>query len=334
MLLAVLFWINTSSWALGQVITGSGSTFAFPVMAEWARTYQRTTGISVEYQPVGSTAGLVNLQSSIADFAVSDAPLAGSQLLDERLSQFPLVIGAIVPIVNLDGIGPAQLHLTGQTLADIYLGKIKNWNDPALLQLNPNLALPNKPIVVVYRSDGSGTTYNWTDYLSKVSSEWRAVIGSGLLVQWQTGFSAKGSGGVAEKVLHVKGAIGYVELSYALQSRMSYALIRNRAGNYVVPSDQSFRAAIAAVDWSREPDFHVLLTDPPASDAYPIMATSFVLVRRHPSDMQRAYKTRAFFLWALSSGRGIATSLNYLPLPPDLLKQIETAWLVPRLQTD
>jgi phosphate transport system substrate-binding protein len=334
MLFAALFWITTSSWALGQVIAGSGSTFAFPVMAQWTSTYQRNTGISVEYQPIGSTAGLTNLQSSIVDFAVSDAPLAAPQLLHEQLSQFPLVIGAIVPIVNLDSIGPAQLRLTGQVIADIYLGKIKTWNDPALMELNPGLALPKQPIVVVYRSDGSGTTYNWTDYLSKVSSEWRAVVGSGVLVQWRTGFSARGSSGVAEKVLHVKGAIGYVESSYALQSQMSYALVRNRAGNYVLPSEQSFRSTIAAVNWSSEPDFHVLLTDSYVTDAYPIMATSFVLVRRHPSDMMRASRTRAFFLWALTGGKDIATSLNYLPLPPDLLKQVETAWSVPRRQAD
>jgi phosphate transport system substrate-binding protein len=268
------------------------------------------------------------------DFAISDAPLAGPQLLHEQLSQFPLVIGAIVPVVNLDGIGPAQLRLTGQVIADIYLGKIKTWNDPALLELNPSLALPKKPIVVVYRSDGSGTTYNWTDYLSKVSSEWQAAIGSGLMVRWPTGFSARGSSGIAEQVIHVKGAIGYVEFSYAMQSQISYALVRNRAGNYVLPSEQSYRCTVAAVDWSSEPDFHLLLTDLFASDSYPIMATSFVLVRRHPSDMERAYKTRSFFLWALNGGKGIATALYYLPLLPELLRQVERAWSVPGLQTD
>jgi len=334
LVLAALFWINTASWALGQVVAGSGSTFAFPVIAKWASTYQRSTGISVEYQPTGSAAGLTDLRSHVVDFAVSDAPLTTPQLLHEQLSQFPLVIGAIVPIVNLDGVGPAQLHLTGQVIADIYLGKIRTWNDSAIVELNPGLALPEKTIVVIYRSDGSGTTYNWTDYLSKVSSEWKAAIGSGLTVQWQIGFSAKGSGGVADKVRHVKGSIGYVEFSYALQSQISYALVRNHAGNYVLPSEQSFRSTIAAVDWLSEPNFHVLLTDTHGSDAYPIMVTSFVLIRRHPSDIARADTTRAFFLWALDAGKGIATSLNYLPLPPELLKQVETAWSAAGLQTD
>jgi phosphate transport system substrate-binding protein len=332
LLLVSLVCVAAAHIAWAEDITGSGSTFAFPVIAAWADAYLRATGTRIQYQPIGSGAGMTEIQAGVVDFAVSDASLVDSQLLRDGLMQFPLVIGAIVPVINLDGIASGQLHLTGQVLVDIYLGKITHWNDRAIAELNPGLTLANLPITVIYRSDGSGTTLNWTDYLSKVSTAWLASVGSDLTVHWPAGFGAKGNGGVAEKIARVKGSIGYVEYTYAVRSKLSYALVRNHAGNYVDPSEHSFRSAVAAVDWMQEADFHVLLADAAATDAYPIMATSFVLMRAFPKDMERTRATLAFFRWALDNGQDFASSLHYLPVPPELAEQVEAYWntLLPR----
>jgi phosphate transport system substrate-binding protein len=268
------------------------------------------------------------IRAGLVDFAVSDAPLVDSQLLRDGLMQFPLVVGAIVPVINLEGITPRQLHLTGDVLVGIYLGKIARWNDLMITELNPGLVLPNLPITVIYRSDASGTTLNWTAYLSKVNTTWLAAVGADLTVHWPTGFGAKGNGGVAEKISRVKGAIGYVEYTYAIKSKLSFALVRNHAGNYVTPTERSFRSTVDAVDWTEEADFHVLLADAAASDAYPMMATSFVLMPSYPKDMQKTRATLAFFRWALNSGQDIASSLHYLPLPPELTEQVEAYWSV------
>jgi phosphate transport system substrate-binding protein len=293
------------------------------VIAVWADAYQRATGTHIQYQPIGSGAGTTEIRAGVVDFAVSDASLFDSQLLRDGLMQFPLVIGAIVPVVNLDGVAPGQLRLTGAVLVGIYQGKITHWNDPAIAELNPGLTLGKLPITVIYRSDGSGTTLNWTDYLSKVSTAWLASVGSDLTVHWPTGFGAKGNAGVAEKIARVKGSIGYVEYTYAVRSKLSYALVRNHAGNYVVPSEHSFRSAAASADWMQEADFHVLLADSAASDAYPIMATSFVLMRAYPKDIAKTRAALAFFRWALNNGQETASSLHYLPVPPDLAEQVE-----------
>ncbi len=314
--------------ALAEDISGSGSTFAFPVMARWAEAYQHATGTHVSFQPIGSGAGITEIQSRVVDFAISDAPLVDSQLLRDGLSQFPVVIGAIVPVVNLEGVAPGQLHLSGDVLAGIYLGEITRWNVSAISQLNPGLTLPNLAITVLHRSDASGTTFNWTDYLSRISATWLAAVGSDLTVRWPLGFGGKGNGGIAEKIGRIKGSIGYLEYSYALREKLSFVLIRNHAGNYVAPTERSFGSAVAAVDWLKEPDFHVLVTDGAAPDAWPIMATSFALIRAYPQsqDQNRTRATLAFFRWALDHGQELARSLHYLPLPIALVEQVEAYW--------
>jgi phosphate transport system substrate-binding protein len=309
-----------------QEVLGSGSTFAFPVVAKWVDAYAAISGVQVRYHPIGSPAGVMEITAGVVDFGLTDAPLADSQLLRDGLAQFPVLIGAIVPVVNLDGIATGQLHLTGELLADIYLGKITKWNDPAIAALNPELSLPNRSILVVYRSDGSGTTYNWTDYLAKVSVEWRARAGVNTSVAWPVGVSGKGNGGVAANVARVKGAIGYVEYSYALGANLVYAAVRDQAGEFVSPDTAGLQAATAGVDWARQQDFFVLLSDSPAAGAYPIVATTFALIRKHPKDPTRAHATLAFFHWAVESGQDLAGSMHYLPLPAPLVHEIESYW--------
>jgi phosphate transport system substrate-binding protein len=312
--------------ARAQTLAGSGSTFAFPVMSQWVEAYQKATGVRISYEPIGSPGGLIEIKSGVVDFAVSDAPLVDAQLLRDGLTQFPLLIGAIVPVVNLQGVGPGQLRLSGPLLADIYLGRVTAWNDPAIAALNPGLPLPKKSIAVVYRSDGSGTTFNWTDFLSKSSAVWKVKPGANTTIAWPLGIGAKGNKGVAEMIGRVAGAIGYVEYSYALQANLTYGLVQNRSGAFVPPTAASFQAAINDVDWSSEPDFYVVLTDPAAADAYPIMATSFALVRTYPKDIDRAKATIAFFRWALRDGGTMVRSLNYMPLPESLVQQVEAYW--------
>lgn len=328
LLLLSLAWFSVVAAPLARAgdIVGSGSTFAFPVVARWADAYQRATGTRVTFQPIGSGAGMEALRDGVVDFAISDAPMVDAQLLRDGLAQFPLVIGAIVPVVNLDGVTPGQMHLTGEVLARVFLGEITRWNDPAIAELNAELKLPDRAITVIYRSDASGTTFNWTDFLAKRSNKWLAAIGSDLIVHWPVGFGGKGSGGVADKIARVKGAIGYVEYSYAARANLAYALVRNRAGNYARPEQQSFRSAVATIDWGKEPDFHVLVTDSAAADAWPVMATSFALLRAHEQDADKTTAELAFFHWALHDGRDAAASLNYLPLPNELVGLIEASW--------
>jgi len=312
--------------ATGQQISGSGSTFVFPVLAKWSDAYQKAGHERIEYQPIGSSGGLTEVKAGVVDFGVSDAPLDGYQLLRDGLAQFPVVIGAIVPVVNLDGITAGQLRFTGQLLADIYLGKVKNWSDPAITAINPSISLPDRAILVVHRTDGSGTTYNWTDYLSKLSGEWKARVGSGTMVAWPTGAGGRGNSGVADNVARVKGAIGYIEYGYAQRKKLAYALVRNRAGNFVQPDMSSFQAATADIDWTRERDFNVSLTDAPRADAYPVMAASFALIHKYAKGGARSRDVLAFFQWALEHGRDMATSLDYLPLPPPLVQEVEDYW--------
>jgi phosphate transport system substrate-binding protein len=328
--------------AVGQPVEGqlrgSGSTFAYPALAQWATGYEKAGGTHVEFQPIGSTAGMSELRAGVVDFSVSDVPLDNHQLLRDGLAQFPVVIGAIVPVVNLDGIAVGQLRLTGQLLAGIYLGRITNWSDAAIAAVNPGLSLPSQAIRVVHRSDGSGTTFNWTDYLSKVSEEWRLKVGAGPLVGWPTGAGAKGSDGVAEYLAHSRGTIGYVEYGLAVRKKLSYAFVANRAGNFVAPGPASFRAAIAGTEWLHGQEFYVSLTNAAHPDAYPIMAASFALIPRYPRETEamsaggpiplavRSRDVLAFFRFALHDGRETAASLNYLPLPPSLVQEVGAYW--------
>ena len=324
--IALALAVALTSPASGEQLRGSGSTFAYPIFAQWEMAYEKISRVHIEYQPVGSTIGLKEVVAGVVDFAVSDTPLDNYQLLREGLAQFPVVIGAIVPVVNLDGITAGQLRLTGQLLADIYLGKVTSWSDPAIAAMNSGLVLPNRAIFVIHRSDGSGTTFNWTDYLSKISDEWKAKVGTGNLIAWPTGLGGKGNTGVADNVARVKGGIGYVEFGYAQRKKLSYVLVQNRAGKFVPPAMSSFRAAVAGVDWTQVREFYVSMSDAGKEDAYPIMAASFALIHRYPKDAAHSNEVLAFFRWALENGQDMATSLNYLPLSPPLVQQVMDYW--------
>ena len=321
---AALLYAVTLLPLAAQTITGSGSTFVFPAMARWTAAYQKDSGATVSYQPIGSSAGEREIIAGLTDFGVTDAPLVDAQLLRDGLAQFPIVMGAIVPVVNLDGIKPGQLHLPGSVLAKIYLGEIRRWRDPAILAANPEMTLPDKVITPIYRSDGSGTTFNWTSYLSGASPVWLARIGARTSVAWPIGAGAKGSRGMADGVAKVPGAIGYLEFSTASRRHLVYALADNRAGHYVVPDAEGFQAAVEHVDWTKTPDFAVVLTETTDRDAYPLMATSFVLIRAHRDDDD---PTLRFFRWVLDHGNTQAAELNYVPLPAQVAGLVKASWV-------
>jgi phosphate transport system substrate-binding protein len=315
---------------VAATITGAGASFVYPLVSRWSADYAAATGNRVNYQSIGSGGGIAQIKAGTVDFGSSDKPLPPGELEKDGLLQFPSVIGGVVPVVNLPGIQPGQLRLTGPLLADIYLGKVATWNDPAIAALNPGLALPAEKINVVRRSDGSGTTFNFTNYLSKASAEWKAKVGEGTTVNW-TGSSigGKGNEGVAAYVKQLKGAIGYVELAYALQNKMAYAAMRNAAGNWVQPSAESFAAAAASADWKNARDFSLVITDAPGADAWPIAATNFILMRRQPRDAAAAKAAQDFFRWAWANGAAQARALDYVPLPAELVQQIEAGWAAP-----
>ena len=326
LLIALVLGGATAFPAAGQRIHGSGSTFVYPVLAKWSEAYQRIGGVHVEDQPVGSSSGLTEIRAGVVDFGISDAPLIPDQLLRDGLAQFPVVIGAILPVVNLDGITAGQLRFTGQLLADIYLGKAKNWSDPAIAAVNPGIRFPERPILVIHRSDGSSTTFNLTDYLSKVSEEWKVRVGS-----QHTGRLAGRGRRERQRRRRGKrrsreGGIGYVEYGYAQRKKLAYGLVENGAGNFVPPEMSSFQAAIADLDWAKAREFYVSLTDASSAEAYPIMAASFVLVRKYPKDTEHSRDILNFFRWGLENGQDLAASLDYLPLPPPLVRQVEGYW--------
>ena len=307
---------------------GAGSTFVSPVMTKWTDAYRAKTGNVVSYQAVGSGIGLNLIKKEAVDFGTSDMPLAANELDRLGLMQFPIVIGGVVPVVNIDGVRPGQIRFTGQVLADIYLGKIRSWNDAAISAINPDIGLPNAPITVVHRIDGSGTTFNWSNYLAKVSPQWKASVGEGTAVEWPLGLGGRGNDGVASLVGLIPGAIGYLEYTYALQrlDRISFGIVQNGAGNYVVPDAASFQAAAASADWEAEKDFHLVLTNAPGEDAYPITATTFMLMPKAPKYPERSAAAIDFVRWVLENGKSQAETLNYVPLPPALIDQIERYW--------
>jgi phosphate transport system substrate-binding protein len=260
------------------------------------------------------------------DFGSTDKPLPPEELTAAGLGQFPSAIGGVVPVVNIAGVAPGQMKFTGPLLADIFLGKVKTWNDPAITSINPGVTLPATKINVVHRSDGSGTTFNWVNYLSKVSPAWKDTVGEGTSVKWPTGIGGKGNEGVAAYTKQIPGSIGYVELSYALQNKMSHAAVKNKAGNFVVPSAESFQAAAASADWKNAKDFYLIMTDAPGADAFPIAATNFILMYKQPKDAKRSKDTIEFFRWSLENGQQQAAALDYVPLPPELVQQVEAYW--------
>jgi phosphate transport system substrate-binding protein len=312
------------AWA--QDITGAGSTFVFPILSKWSADYGTKTGANVKYQSIGSRGGIAQIKSSAVDFGASDAPLRPDDLQKSGLGQFPLVIGGIVPVLNVEGVKPGELKITGPLLADIFLGKVKMWNDRAIADLNPDVKLPAAAIVVVHRSDGSGTTFNWTNYLSKVSAEWRSRIGEGTAVDWPVGAGGKGSEGVAALVLQTSHSIGYVEYAYVLQNKLAYGLVQNKAGKFAKPGAASFQAAAAGADWAQAQDFYLVMTDAPGDDAYPIAATAFILMHKDSRSPTRMTTALDFFRWALENGQKQAADLDYVALPPSLVGQIEAYW--------
>jgi phosphate transport system substrate-binding protein len=315
---------SQSSAGTAQQITGAGSTFVYPVLSAWAADYQKQSGASVNYQSIGSGGGVAQIKAGTVDFGATDQPLDPAELASAGLAQFPVVIGGVVPVVNIAGIQPGKLRLTGPVLADIYAGKIKSWNDPAIARLNAGVALPASNITVVHRSDGSGTSFNFTHYLSQVSASWKSSPGEGKSVAWPTGVGGKGNEGVAGYVKQIPNSIGYVEYAYVLQNHMAYALLQNSAGSFVAPSAVSFQAAAASADWKNAKDFFLVMTNAPGADAYPITATTFIVMHRKASDKARSDAALSFFRWALEKGQPQAQKLDYVPLPADLVQQIET----------
>ncbi len=307
-------------------ISGAGASFIYPLVSKWSADYNTATGAKINYQSIGSGGGIAQIKAGTVDFGSTDKPLSTEELAQAGLGQFPSAIGGVVPVLNVEGLQPGQLKLTGPLLADLFLGKITMWNDPALAAVNPGVALPAVKVSLVHRSDGSGTTFNFSNYLSKVSPDWKSKVGEGTSVQWPGGVGGKGNEGVASYVKQIKGGIGYVELAYALQNQMPYASLQNAAGNFVQPNAETFAAAAASADWASAKDFNLVITDAPGAEAWPITATNFMLMYKQPKDAKRSADTLAFFKWAFENGQAQANELHYVPLPPELVKQIEAYW--------
>jgi phosphate transport system substrate-binding protein len=307
-------------------ITGAGSSFVYPVLSKWAAAFTAKTGSKVNYQSIGSGGGIAQIKAATVDFGASDKPLDGKELADAGLGQFPVVIGGIVPVVNIDGVEAGQVKLTGPLLADIFLGKVQKWNDKAIAELNPGVKLPETLITVVHRSDGSGTSFNVTNYLSKVSAEWKEKVGEGTTVSWPTGVGGKGNEGVAAYVKQIKDSIGYVEYAYALQNKLTYVAMQNHAGKWVKPDKVSFAAAAATADWKNAKDFNLIMTDAPGEAAWPITATTWAILYKTPKDAAHTRTALDFFRFAFEQGQKDAEALDYVPLPESLVRQIEAYW--------
>ncbi|ABA03773.1 phosphate ABC transporter substrate-binding protein, PhoT family [Nitrobacter winogradskyi Nb-255] len=307
-------------------VTGAGATFPFPVYSKWADAYKKETGHGVNYQSIGSGAGIKQILAKTVTFGATDAPLKADKLEKDGLAQWPMVMGAIVPVVNIEGVKPGELVLSGELLGDIYLGKVTKWDDPAIVKLNPSVKLPSASIAVVHRSDGAGTSFNFTNYLSKVNGEWKSKVGEGTAVEWPAGVGAKGNEGVSGNVGQTRNAIGYVEYAYAKQNKLTYTALINKAGKVVQPGVASFQAAAANADWASAPGYHVILTDQPGEASWPITAATFILMYREPSDKAASAEAIKFFKWAFEKGGVMAEELDYIPMPESVVKQIEKTW--------
>jgi len=307
-------------------ISGAGATFPYPVYSKWADAYKKETGIGLNYQSIGSGGGIKQIKAKTVTFGASDMPLKPEDLKEAGLVQFPMIIGGVVPVVNIKGVKPGSLTLDGATLAAIYLGDIAKWNDPRVQKLNPKLALPATAIAPVYRSDGSGTNFLFTDYLSKSSSKFKAAIGANASVQWPTGIGAKGNEGVANMTTQTDGAVGYVEYAYAKQNNMAYALLINKAVKAVAPSAESFQAAASNADWAHADGYYLILTDQAGAQSWPITGASFILLYAEPPDVAATSEALKFFAWAFKSGGPMAAQLDYVPLPATLTAQIRSTW--------
>ena len=313
-----------ASGAQAQEITGAGASFPAPLYAKWASDYNKQTGVKVNYQSVGSGGGIKQIDSKTVDFGATDMPLTDDVLKTKGQMQFPTVIGGVVPILNVAGIAPGQLKLTGPLLADIFLGKVSRWNDPAIKAINPGVNLPDTAIAQVRRADGSGTTFIFTNYLSKVSPDWKAKVGEGTAVNWPVGAGGKGNEGVAAFVARLPNSLGYVEYSYVKQNKLNYALVQNAAGNFVKPEDDTFKAAAAGADWAKS--FYQILTNQPGKDSWPLSGATFILMHTSQDKPANGSETLKFFNWAYANGEKAATDLDYVPMPAAAVAAIHKAW--------
>jgi phosphate transport system substrate-binding protein len=307
-------------------ISGAGATFPYPVYAKWADTYKKDTGVGLNYQSIGSGGGIKQIEAKTVTFGATDAPLKGPELDKFGLVQFPMVMGGIVPVVNIDGVSAGELVLDGPTLAGIFLGTVKTWDDPAIKKLNPNAKLPSQAIAVVHRSDGSGTTFNFTYYLAEASADWKSKVGSATSVEWPVGIGAKGNEGVSNNVSQTKGSIGYVEYAYALQNKLVYTKMVNKEGKAVAPTSAAFQAAAANADWNSVPGYGVILANQPGAESWPMTAATFILVHKQPDDAAAVSEALKFFAWAYAKGDKMAEELDYVPMPKKVVGEIQKMW--------
>jgi phosphate transport system substrate-binding protein len=307
-------------------ISGAGATFPYPIYAKWADAYKSETGARLNYQSIGSGGGIKQIEAKTVVFGATDAPLSGEELEMNGLVQFPMVMGGIVPVVNLNGISPGTLVIDGPTLAKIFLGQVKSWDDPAIKALNSRTTLPRQAIAVVHRSDGSGTTFNFTDYLAKVSADWKSKVGSATAVEWPVGIGAKGNEGVANNVAQTRGSIGYVEYAYAKQNKLTFTKMTNKDGKTVTPSSATFQAAAANADWNSVPGYGVILSNQPGAQSWPMTAATFILIHKQPPDPAAAAEALKFFAWGFAKGTKMAEDLDFVPMPASVVGSIETMW--------
>lgn len=307
-------------------VTGAGSSFVYPVLSKWSQDYSKSSSNRINYQSIGSGGGIAQIKAATVDFGASDAPLSADDLKAGGLGQFPSVIGGIVPVMNIEGVAPGQLKLDGETLAKIFLGEITVWNDSAIVALNQGMKLPDSKITVVHRSDGSGTSYNFTNYLSKVSDDWKSKIGFGTTVPWPVGVGGKGNEGVSAYVKQIKNSIGYVEYAYALQNKMTHAQLKNASGKFIQPSAKAFQAAADTADWANAKDFNLIMTNAPGDSAWPITATTWIIMYKQPKNAEQSQAAFNFFKWSLEKGQQQASALDYVALPDSLVKRIEGYW--------
>jgi phosphate transport system substrate-binding protein len=312
--------------ALAANISGAGATFPYPIYAKWADAYKKETGVGLNYQSIGSGGGIKQIKAKTVTFGASDAPLPGDELDKNGLVQFPMVMGGIVPVVNLDGVKPGELVIDGPTLAKIFLGEINSWNDAAIATLNPSVKLPNQAIAIVHRSDGSGTTFNFAYYLADVSPDWKSKVGVNTSVRWPAGIGAKGNEGVANNVANTKGSIGYVEYAYAKQNKLTFTRMVNKSGKAVAPASENFQAAAANADWKSQPGYGVILANQPGDKSWPMTAATWILLYKQPKDAATTGEALKFFAWAYKNGGKMADELDYVAMPANVVKDIEATW--------
>ncbi len=324
--LGLLIGMSGMALAASVTINGAGASFPYPVYSQWAYQYYTQTEVKLNYQSIGSGGGIAQIKAKTVDFGASDAPLKAEELDEFGLIQFPMVMGGVVPVINLKGVRAGDLRLSNAVLVDIFLGKITMWNDPAIVELNSSLALPEQKITVVHRADGSGTTWIFTNYLDKISQEWHDTVGTAKAVDWPVGVGGKGNEGVSQYVKKIHGAIGYVEYAYALQNNMTHVLLRNKAGHFVAPTIHTFQSAASNADWSHAPGFYMVLTNQPGDDSWPITGASFILMYKEQQDARTAKAMLKFFDWCYKNGAPLAEKLHYVPIPDEVVQQVESVW--------